>query len=133
MSSWVLRKLFHNVVCVDPDAGYLRLVAELCGRHGLSTAGFVGPPRECPVADYTFYEYGGWEVRWPPLAAAWEKTRLAIYIDDTDDRPHNQTDRAFARAFTAELDLALDDRPDAIDEHGRWRSWARRGGGSPVG
>jgi hypothetical protein len=126
-SSWVLRKLFPRVVCTDPDPAYLHFVADLCGRHGLSTEVFVHPLRVCPAAAFTFYDYGHWDVRWPMLAVAWERTEVAMYVDDTDDRPHNLANRAFARAFARELALRIEDRQDAIDEHGRWGSFLYRG------
>jgi Glycosyl transferase family 2 len=125
-SSWVLRKLFRNVICTDPDPGYMRFIADLCGRHGLSTDGFVYPLRNCPPADYSYFDYGPWGVRWLALAVAWGKTKSAMYVDDTDDRPHNLANRAFALKFSREAGVRLEDRPDAIDRYGRWGSILRR-------
>jgi hypothetical protein len=126
-SSWVLRKLFPCVICTDPDRHYLRFIADLCGRAGLSTDGFIEPLCDCPAVDYTFYDYGHWDVRWPMLAVAWEKTRVAMYVDDTDDRPHNLANRAHVWAFARELALRIEDRKDATDGFGRWGSFLFRG------
>jgi hypothetical protein len=130
-SSWVLRKLFRRVICTDPDRAYLEFIRVLCGQHGLRTDGFVHALRKCRPADFTFYDYGHFDLRWPMLAAAWDRTRIAMYLDDTDDRPENTTNRASAIAFASELGLQLEDRRDAVDQYGRWGSFLYRNGVTP--
>lgn len=119
-SSWVLRQLFPRVICADPDAEYLDLIRELCRKHGLQSQGFVHLLRNTPDIDYTFYDYGHYEVRWPMLSVAWSKTRKSMYVDDADDRPHNMPNRHYALALAQELSIATEDCRQAIDGYGRW-------------
>jgi hypothetical protein len=119
-STWVLRKMFPNVISTDPDAEYLAVVARVCKSGGLDGSGFftdmLGNPFE---VDYTYYDYGGAE-RVPNMLAAILGTRKLIYLDDTDDRPDCAKDRAYVYDLAAKLELKIEDCREANDEYGRW-------------
>jgi hypothetical protein len=78
-SSWVFRKLLKNVVCTDPDQGYLEAVKLVVGGenyiHGIDS---------CPEVDYVYWDYGNSE-RVPMLQKGYSLARKAMYVDDCHD------------------------------------------------
>jgi hypothetical protein len=122
-SSFLLRRLFRNVVCVDGDATYLEIVRRICVDQGLSGEGFVVGLENAPEADYTFFDYGeiSSQAAARDYALAYRKTRKAVYFDDADDRPH-----AFPRyrqlllEFAASQGAPAEDCRAATDAYGRW-------------
>lgn len=112
-SSWVLRKLFKNVHCIDPDLHYLLVVQDICRRGGLSYNNFgTGNFIEC---DYCLYDYGNLE-RIPDMQKAIDCTRKALYIDDCDTR----TECKEMRDYVYSLGLNVTDCEAAKDQFGRW-------------
>ncbi|HEY2899209.1 MAG TPA: hypothetical protein VGL59_01450 [Polyangia bacterium] len=123
VSSFLLRRLFRNVVCVDSDPTYLNIVRDLCVGHGLSGDGFIAGLENAPDADFTFFDYGAIteQERLGYYAMAYRKTRRAVYCDDADDRPHGfPLLRQRLIDFAAAQGVAAVDRRDAIDRYGRW-------------
>lgn len=121
-SSWVLRKIFPNVICTDPDEEYLDVVKKICEIGGLSTDNFTTiPPIEnepLPFSvDYCYYDYGNWQ-RMPFLKNHIEATKKALYIDDTDDRPECSEYRNFVLTNFSKYNLS--DCREAKDSYGRW-------------
>lgn len=112
-SSFVLRKIFKNVICTDPDPIYLQVVKDICAVEGLSTENFIA--NSLPECDYCYYDYGNKE-RIPMLAEAIVNTRIALYIDDTDTRPECKEYRDYVQS----LKLNIRDCKEAEDEYGRW-------------
>lgn len=122
-SSFLLRRLFPRVTCVDADAPYLDVVRGLCAAHGLSEEGFVVGLENAPDADFVFYDYG--EIT--PAARmgyhdmAYRKARRGVYFDDADDRPHAFPQyRRLVLDFAAGQGVAAEDCRDATDRYGRW-------------
>jgi len=118
-SSWVLRKLFKNVVCTDPDAEYLEVVKNICTKGGLNTDNFIVGLENVPVCDYTYYDYGN-SVRMPCLPLGMNKTKILAYVDDTDDRECCTSERKFVYEFAKEQNYKIQDCREANDEYGRW-------------
>lgn len=112
-SSFVLRKLFKNVICTDPDHNYLKVVKSICEMEGLSTDNFLA--NQIPENDYCYYDYGNLE-RIPRLMDAIQATRKALYVDDCDTRPECKE----FRDYVYSLGWDVKDCPEAIDEYGRW-------------
>jgi hypothetical protein len=122
-SSFLLRRLFKNVVCVDEDAHYLDIVRRTCLENGLDGSHFIVGLEDAPAADYTFYDYGeiNEQARLGHYSLAWRKTRRAIYFDDADDRPHAFPHyRRLVLDFAASQGAAAEDCRDARDRYGRW-------------
>lgn len=115
-SSWVLRKIFPNVICTDPDPTYLKVVQNICELGGLSTENFT-IDNEIPMADYCYYDYGNIE-RMPFLKKHVEATKIALYIDDSDDRPECTEYRQFVLSNFSNYKLS--DCREARDSYGRW-------------
>lgn len=111
-SSWVLRKMFPNVICADPDLNYLQVVRDICEIGELSTDNFTNKLMPC---DYCLYDYGN-KKRIPNLKKAIELTRKALYIDDCDTRPECKE----LRDYVYSLGLNVTDCKEACDEYGRW-------------
>ncbi len=118
-SSWVLRKLFKNVICTDPDVEYLDVVKNICVSGGISGENFIAGLENVPVCDYTYYDYGN-SVRMPCLSLGIDKTKILAYVDDTDDRECCKSERAFVYNFAKTNDFHIADCLDAKDEYGRW-------------
>jgi len=120
-SSFVLRKLFPNVICTDPDKDYLEAVKRICGLAGLSTENFIAIESEADVlklkADYTLYDFGNIQ-RMPYLKNHIEITAKALYIDDTDDRADCVEYRNFV--FSNFRQYSITDCREAMDSYGRW-------------
>ena len=122
-SSFLLRRLFKNVVCVDADAVYLELVRRTCVENGLDGDRFIVGLENAPDADYTFYDYGeiNEQARMGHHSLAWRKTRRAVYFDDADDRPHAFPHyRRLVLDFAGSQGAAAEDCRDACDRYGRW-------------
>jgi hypothetical protein len=135
-SSFLLRRMFRNVVCVDADARYLDLVRRICLENGLGGEGFVVGLESAPEADYTFYDYGEIDERgrFGHCALAWRKTRKAIYFDDVDDRPHAFPHyRRLVLDFLGARGAVAEDCRDACDRYGRWGVFAQRPALDPRG
>jgi hypothetical protein len=119
-STWVLRKMFPNVLSCDPDAEYLEVVRKVCGTGGLDISGFDPELMKTTFrTDYTYYDYGGAE-RVPNMEHAIFCTDTLIYLDDTDDRPDCAKDRTYVYALAEKLGLKIEDCREANDEYGRW-------------
>jgi hypothetical protein len=120
-SSWVLRKIFPNVICTDPDPSYLEVVKNICQIGGLNTENFTTiPSGETPLpfrVDYCYYDYGNIE-RMPFLQKHIEATKIALYIDDSDDRPECSEYRNFVITNFGKYNLS--DCREAKDQYGRW-------------
>lgn len=111
-SSFMLRKLFPNVISTDPSKEYLEVVKKICGLEGLSTDNFVTGIVPC---DYCYYDYGNLE-RIPNFLKAVERTTYKLYADDTDTRPECKE----YRDYVYSLGLNVQDCVAAKDEYGRW-------------
>lgn len=118
-SSFVLRKVFDRVVCVDPNKRYLNLIKLVCKENGLQYLGF-GPINNIKPAsfDHLYYDYGDIE-RLPYLGYAIELARKSIYIDDTDCRDECIPYRKHVIALAESMKLKWFDCKEALDEHGR--------------
>jgi hypothetical protein len=122
-SSFLLRRLFRHVVCVDSDPTYLEVVRRICIANGLSGDGFIVGLENAPEADFTFYGYGEITVegRLGHYGMAYRKTRRALYYDDADDRPHGFPHyRRLLLDFAAAQGIAAQDCHAARDGYGRW-------------
>jgi hypothetical protein len=122
-SSFLLRRMFRNVVCVDADPAYLDVVRRICIEHGLSGDGFVVGLERAPDADFTFYDYGeiNREARMRYHSLAYRKSRTAVYYDDADDRPHAFPQyRQVVLDFAASQGAVAQDCRAARDCYGRW-------------
>ena len=118
-SSWVLRKIFKNVICTDPDAEYLEVVKNICSTNNIYTDNFIVGLDNVPVCDYTYYDYGN-AVRMPCLELGLNKTKILAYVDDTDDRECCIYERKFTYDLANKLGYHIEDCKEAIDEYGRW-------------
>jgi hypothetical protein len=119
-STWVLRKMFPNVISTDPDEEYLAVVRKVCETGGLDTSRFVSNMLGNPFdVGYTYYDYGNAE-RQPNMLFAILGTRKLIYLDDTDDRPDCAKDRAHIYKLAADLGVKIEDCREANDQYGRW-------------
>lgn len=121
-SSWVLRKLFKNVICTDPNLEYLEVVKSICSLGGLSTENFTDDLYSFKKFDYCYYDYGNIE-RMPALYMFISLTRYKMYIDDTDTRPDCKEYRDYVyELMDARFDgkYLIEDCRQAIDEYGRW-------------
>ena len=112
-SSFVLRKLFKNVICTDPDPEYLEVVKKICALDGLNTDNFIA--NALPKCDYCLYDYGN-IVRIPMMMTAIENTKYGLYIDDCDTRLECKE----MRDYVYNLGMNVRDCADAVDEYGRW-------------
>lgn len=125
-STWMLRKAFDNVLTVDPpaEAHIGAIVCGLCGKHKLTNGTYVLGFDNAMICDYVLYDYGHFPERIHELPAAWEKTRVAMYLDDADDRytGYSEVVHRFAEAEGA----ILTECREAIDVHGRWGVWLHR-------
>jgi hypothetical protein len=125
--SFVLRKLFRNVICCDPDEEYLICVKNTCAANGLSDNDFIVGLENAPQADYTFYDYGnvgtsdgGISTRKKYLPLVLTKTRVLLYADDADDRVVMRDYREFVRSFALMYGVSFEDATMAKDKYGRW-------------
>lgn len=118
-SSWMLRKIFPNVICTDPSNEYLQVVLQMCSMGGLSNTNFIAGLDQCPDCDYCYYDYGNIE-RMPSLDMAVKKTKYALYVDDTDTRDDCAEYRQFAYGYAVKNNLKIRDCQEACDEYGRW-------------
>lgn len=119
-STWVLRKMFANVISIDPDDEYLAVVKKVCQSGDLDISGFCSGLLGTPFqVDYTYYDYGGAE-RVPNMEHAIRATKTLIYLDDTDDRPDCAKDRAYIYKLASDLGLKIEDCREANDQYGRW-------------
>jgi hypothetical protein len=128
-SSFLLRRLFRNVVCVDADPAYLELVRRICVANGLDGERFIVGIEAAIDADFTFYDYGEIHdgLRIGHHATAFRKTRRAIYFDDADDRPHGfPRYRQVLLDFAAAQGIVAEDCRAAYDAWGRWGIVMRR-------
>jgi len=113
-SSWVLRELFENVMCCDPDVDYLNVVAKICHIGKLRTNLFH-LAKNFPECDYCYYDYGNLD-RIPRMKDAINATKIALYIDDCDTRPECKE----MRDYVYSLPYKVEDCKEACDEYGRW-------------
>lgn len=111
-SSFILRQLFKNVICTDPDLDYLEVVLKICKIAGLNITNFTTGPHRC---DYCYYDYGNTE-RIPMMPRFIDSTKHALYIDDCDTRPECKE----MRDYVYSLGLNVKDCEAAKDEYGRW-------------
>lgn len=111
-SSYILRKMFKNVICSDPDPEYLAVVKGICVKAGLSGKNFIKGIAE---NDYCLYDYGNLH-RIPTMKEAIRKTKYKLYIDDCDTRP----DCKEMRDYVYSLGENVVDCKEACDEYGRW-------------
>jgi len=119
-SSWVLRQLFPNVTSVDSHKPYLDAVHAVCEENGIRAENFIVDIHDAPECDYTLFDYGNLDDRRHMLEAAWSRTRVAMYIDDTDTRPQNAALRREVLEFVKANDIEWFDCRYAKDQFGRW-------------
>ena len=172
ISTWVLRKTFHNVVSVEPaDMHHIgKVIDALCRKYGaietrqqadhetlqeaerLVADGKAGEADALmdvapevaeqnhrmaygwdgvPICDYVLYDYDKWERRLWSLPDAWARTRIAMYVDDADDRPANIAYLEAVKRFAESERATVTECREAIDVHGRWGVWLHRE--APVG
>lgn len=121
-SSWMLRKIFKQVSCVEPHGRYLSLVREvLCQNalyynnmyHGMEAIRFTS------YYDHVYYDYGDIE-RIPYLGLAIDIARKSIYVDDSDCRDDCRPYRQHVIDLCAAKGLKWFDCLEAKDEHNRW-------------
>ena len=79
-----------------------------------------------PVCDYVLYDYDKWDRRLWSLPDAWARTRIAMYVDDADDRPANVEYLEAVKRFAAAEGATVTECREAIDEFGRWGVWLHR-------
>jgi hypothetical protein len=120
-SSFVLRHIFPNIVCTDPDRDYLEAVKDICFLAGLNTDNFIAIEKQSEVlklnSDYTLYDFGNHQ-RMPFLENHIKITKHALYIDDTDDRADCLEYRNFVQNNFSQYKLT--DARFACDSYGRW-------------
>lgn len=78
-SSAVLRALFPNVVCTDPDKAYLEAVQKIVGGKN-----YIHNIGNCDYCDYVYWDYGNWQRR-PLLDVGLHLAKKAMYVDDCQD------------------------------------------------
>jgi hypothetical protein len=78
-SSWMFRKLVKNVICTDPDAGYLAAVKQVVGGDN-----YIAGIDSCPQVDFVYWDYGNGE-RVPFFEKGYSLARKAMYVDDCHD------------------------------------------------
>lgn len=127
ISTWVLRKAFTNVVTVEPErtADIGHVVCRLCTKYGLLEHEFVLGLANAPECDYVLYDYETFPARVHELPLAWSKARIAMYLDDADDRARN-TYLPIVRRFAEAEGAILTECRDAVDDFGRWGVWLHR-------
>jgi hypothetical protein len=122
-SSWLLRKMFNNVICTDPDEGYLQFISKLCKTYDLpaSEDSFILGLKNAPDCDYLYYDYGLAE-RLDDFPLAMQKTKKMIYVDDTDDRQFTALPgfRKIVYDFADNKGFKVSDCRDATDIYGRF-------------
>jgi len=111
-SSFILRQMFKNVICTDPDLKYLMVVKDICAKAGLNTNNFMTGISDC---DYCYYDYGNIE-RIPMMPRFIDATKHALYVDDCDTRAECKQ----MRDYVYSLGLNVKDCEAAKDEYGRW-------------
>lgn len=119
-SSWVLRHLFPNVISVDSHKPYLDAVQAVCKENDIRAENFIHGIENAPQCDYTLFDYGDLEDRRAGIEAAWDRTRVAMYIDDTDTRPQNEALRRDVLEFANQKGIEWFDCRYAEDQFGRW-------------
>jgi len=133
VSSALLRLWFppHVTTC-DSDPAYMALVKETCARLAdkfqapeLALDSYVTGYFDQPV-DATFYDYGNFDQRIEFLPQVLEHTRHLIYLDDVDHRERGAQVRGAVYWHARTKGWSLTDRPDLVDEYGRWGVMATR-------
>ena len=113
-SSWMLRKLFKDVVCIDPNLKYLHFVERICGGErywrGFGTT---------YTFDHIYFDYGDIE-RLPYLGRAIDIARKSIYVDDVDNRSCAVPYRDTVIRLCEAMNLKWFDCVEAKDEYERW-------------
>jgi len=131
-SSAVLRLWFNHVVTCDSDETYMMEVKQTCEK--------LAEMFECPKlatgdwhhgfypasVDSTFYDYDNYDRRIQFMPTVMENTGSIIYIDDVDHRDRCMSVRGSAYWEARMKGWRLEDRPDLLDEHGRWGIMATR-------
>ncbi len=107
VSSWIFRKLFREVVCIDTNNHYLDLISLICGFSKLNLQ-----------FDHVYYDYGTIE-RLPYLGSAIDIARKSIYVDDVDSREQCLPYRETVIKLCEAMKLKWFDLPGSKDEHGR--------------
>ena len=79
-----------------------------------------------PICDYVLYDYDKWDRRLWSLPDAWARTRIAMYVDDADDRPANVKYLDAVKRFAESERATVTECREAIDEFGRWGVWLHR-------
>lgn len=122
VSSFVLRKIFKNVICTDDNQEYLDVVKRICLTQKLNTDGFIYNIANIPECDYMFYDYGEFAVRMPNLHFAISKTKKIMYADDGDDRENGAPSYRIMLHEVPSIfkDFTSRDCKEAIDVYGRW-------------
>ena len=120
-SSWVLRKIFKNVIDTDCDEGYLNAVKKVCEIGGLNTDNFILGIENCPECDNVLWDYGNKE-RIPLMKLGISKAKNYVYVDDADTRPDCKElrDYVYELAIAHAEEFYTDDCEAACDEYGRW-------------
>jgi 2-polyprenyl-3-methyl-5-hydroxy-6-metoxy-1,4-benzoquinol methylase len=122
-SSFVLRRFFPNVICVDMNKEYLEVVRQICASENLSTDNFITNIEEVKEADCTFYDLGDFvpEGRLKYFKYAFDITKHFIYYDDADDRPFAfPSYRKAIQELGREKKAKVIDVKAAYDTYGRW-------------
>ena len=118
-SSYILRAIFTNVICTDPDLEYLKVVKNICRIAGFNTDNFQTGLAQ---GDYCYYDYGNIE-RIPEMQSFIDSTKYALYIDDCDTRPECKE----MRDYVYSLPYKVEDCKEACDEYGRWGVILKKG------
>lgn len=120
-SSWMFRKLFDRVVCIDPNERYNDLVELICSKNGLDSDNFYTSfdiQNRFPF-NHVFYDFGNIE-RLPYLGSAIDIAIISVYCDDTDCRDDCKPYREHVYDLCKAMKLKCFDCVEALDEHGRY-------------
>ena len=121
-SSWMLRKLFRSVVCIDPNERYLQLVQKVCNENNVSSDRFYHSfdgIKTTKKYDCVYFDYGNIE-RLPYLGSAIDIAIKSCYVDDTDCRDECKPYREHVYDLCKAMNLKCFDCTEALDKHGRF-------------
>jgi hypothetical protein len=108
-SSAVLRSIFPNVTCTDPDEEYLKAVQEIVGGEN-----YIHNIGNCNYCDYVYWDYGNWQRR-PLLDVGLHLAKKAMYVDDCQDQ-----DVLSYATYLANLHGFKIVETDSLDSFGRY-------------
>lgn len=118
-SSWMFRKLFQKVTCIDPNEHYLNFIKYIFDENKLKYwYGFQSNFYFSHKFEHVFYDYGSIE-RLPFLGCAIPLATKSIYVDDSDCRDECMPYRNHVIDLCKSMGLKWFDCKESLDVHGR--------------